>query len=695
MGKARKRKPRYQRFTNREVSWLQFNARVQMEADNPDNPLLERAKFLAIVTSNLDEFMQVRYHGIREAAHLQNAGKKPLGGGSARNLYRRVNKEILHQQNLQYMLFEGIRSELYLQGVQLYPIFTLTEAMGKRETEIFKTEIKPNLRQLSKDEVLQQKQLHLMVKLFSPRRKETRFATLALPTALPRLYELTSEKGVHMLIRLEDIVRHHLPQLFPKEQVEQAATFRILRNQDFPLGEDRQAGLPGLVREMLRKRRTGQVMRLEAEERMPEEMLLMLMQRFGLQREQRYRVTGPLDLNKLMMNLYGQITRPDLKYMPAEPVLETQLMEEDVFARIARKDYLLYHPYHSFAPVAHLLQKAAKDPAVKAIKQTLYRVSSNSPIVEALAEAAEGGKRVVVVFEAQARFDEENNLFWGERLQKAGCQVIFGLPDLKTHSKITLIEREENGKIKRYLHLATGNYHDVTAKLYTDMGLITANVRLGLDAHRFFTQVEGGPALPMEALVKAPEALKQKLLSLIAREAAHAMAGRPAGILAKMNSLQDKDVIEALYGASQAGVPVRLIVRGICCLVPRLPGISENIRVRSIVGRHLEHARAFVFENGGAGEAYLSSADWMVRNLEKRVELMFPVKNPRLRRAVENVLWLQWRDTEKAWQKQPDGSYVRRSPDGGERMNAQEELLKNIRGVLGAKVVPETAQSAE
>lgn len=695
MGSAKKRKNRDKTLTNRELSWLQFNQRVQMEADNPDNPLLERAKFLAIVTSNLDEFMQVRYGRICAAARGARGGKGVHGGHSAKSLLRRVNKAILHQQNFQYLLYEGIRSELYLQGVQLYPIFTLTKEMRARETEIFKKEIKPSLRRLSAEEVPQQKQLHLLVKLSHSQRKTVRFVTFTLPTALPRLYELSTDPGQHMFIRLEDIVRHHLRQLFPKEQAEQAAVFRVLRNQDFSMEETSQTDIPHQVREMLRMRRTGNVLRLEAEERMSEEALGMLVARFGIGPEQKYRVTGPLDLNKLMMNLYGELHLSDLKYPPVPPMLETELMGEDVFERIAKKDYLLCHPYHSFAPVVHLLERAAQDTAVTAVWQTLYRVSSNSPIVQALAQAAENGKRVTVLFEAFARFDEENNLFWGERLKQAGCHVLFGLPGLKTHSKVTLFEREENGEARRYLHLGTGNYHDGTAKLYTDMGLFTANPVMGEDAYAFFADLEGAATLPMRELVKAPEALKTTLLHLIEREKEYAIEGKPSGIIAKMNSLVDTAVIAALYSASNAGVPIRLIVRGICCLIPQLSGLSENIRVISIVGRHLEHARAFCFENGGESEVYLSSADWMPRNLQRRVELMFPVTDPACKRAVENVLALQWSDTEKACEQQSTGEYVRRSVRDGGRINAQERLLYHLQEVLDDAAADKTEVEPE
>ncbi|MCL1855323.1 MAG: hypothetical protein FWF86_06275, partial [Clostridia bacterium] len=456
MGVARKRKTRDRKLANREMSWLWFNRRVQMEADHPANPLLERAKFLAIVSSNLSEFLQVRYHGICMQAHGAEAARKVQGGMTARSLYRRVNREVLHQENHQYLLFGGIRSELYLQDVQLYPVFALTEAMREKEASIFRKEIKTNLKRLAVQAQPQQKQLYLLIKLVTPRKKASRFVTLALPTALPRLYDLSTDPRARRLIRLEDIVRHSLRQVFPRERVELAAVFRVIRNQNFPLMDTPDMDTPAAVRNMLRKRRTGKVVRLEAEERMSEEMLVMLMQRFDLRTEQRYRVTGPLDLNRLLMNLYGLLQRNDLKYPATEPLLLSELMGNNLWRRMAAKDTLLYHPYHSFAPVEHFLQLAARDPAVQAVRQTLYRVGGNSPVVQALMEAAENGKEVVVLFEACARFDEENNLFWGERLQRAGCRVIFGVQGLKTHSKITLVDRLERGKVRRYLHLGTG-----------------------------------------------------------------------------------------------------------------------------------------------------------------------------------------------------------------------------------------------
>ena len=687
MGTAHKRKAKRHAIENRELSWLAFNRRVQEEADNPDNPLLERAKFLSIVTSNLDEFIQVRYGRIYEAARKGEKG--------ARALYRRVNREVLRQNNAQYLLYEGIRSELYLQGVRLYPTFSLDEDHMRREKALFEKEIRPYLKvEPLRDSRPRQKQLYLLVKLARPRPKDAQFRLVSVPAALPRLFDLSKSKGEQYLIRVEDVVKHYLHRIFPKDQVEHAAVFRIIRNQNFPVQERSTDDIVPAVREMLSQRIGGEVMRLEAEERMSEEMLTLLMKHFAVERERRYRVTGPLDLNRMLMNLYGQVKRPELKFPPAQPVEIPELMGPDAFEQIDRRDFLMYHPYHSFAPVVRLMKLAAEDPTVRAIRQTLYRVSGNSPIVAALAQAAENGKEVQVLFEAHARFDEENNLYWGERLKRAGCRVMYGLPNLKTHSKITLFEREVDGETRREVHLGTGNYHDGTAKLYTDFGLLTADPTLTADAAAFFEGLERGGAEPLKELVTAPDLLAPTLLDLIERESGNAEAGRPARILAKMNSLSDKEIIKALLRAGRAGVEIDLIVRGICCVIPQIEGVSDHIRVRSIVGRHLEHARAFVFENGGQREVYLSSTDWMPRNLYRRVELMFPVKDAALARAVENVLYLQWNDTEKARTRLADGSYVL-SPRHADGINAQETLLKDVEGVFaGRYTAPEGAEAS-
>ena len=678
-----KRKEAQPRVLHRELSWLQFNHRVQMEADNPENPLLERAKYLAIVTSNLDEFMQVRYHRLLHSAQGSLGNQVQPCGLSDAEALANVNKAILRQQNLQYMLFEGIHSELYHQGIQFYPIFVLSDAMRTRTKEIFLNDFLPKLKPTPWTEELSpisQKKLHLIVRLRPKNGRESRCVSFSLPSS-PRVYELPSNGETRCFIRQEDLVKLHLNYLFPEERVEEASVYRILRNQDFPI--DERMDVATGVREMLLKRRTGQVMRLEAEERMGPELLAMLMRRFELSTTQRYRVVGPLDLGRLLMTLYGMLDRPELKYARKDPVVVPELVGEDLFAQIAQHDWLLYHPYHSFEPVINLFNRAALDPDVCSIKTTLYRVGTNSPIVRALLRAVENGKQVTVLFESRARFDEENNLAQGDRLKRAGCTVLFGIPHYKTHSKIALITRMEDGNPVRYLHLGTGNYHDGTAKLYTDMGLLTTDPQLGEDAARFFYGLEGnGTTFYTSTLAKAPEQLKPKLLDLIEREKLHALNDRPCGIIAKMNSLLDPQVIEALYSASCVGVPIDLIVRGICTLIPGIPAMSEHIRVISIVGRHLEHARAFQFTNGGEPEVYLSSADWMPRNLDKRVELMFPLRDAACARAVENVLALQLADSCKCWRLASDGGYVRQIADPKYAINAQERLLSDMVAVL-------------
>ena len=678
-----RRKDDQPRILNRELTWLQFNHRVQMEGDNSDNPLLERAKFVAIVTSNLDEFLQVRYHSLLEGAQSPDAEQLTPCGLSSRELYQRVNKAILRQQNLQYQLYEGIHSELYHQGIQAYPIFMLTDAMRARVKEIFLNDLMPKLKAVPWGEEIaptSQKKLHLMIRLRSKVGKAVRYVTLSLPSS-PRIYDLPCAEDLRCYIRQEDLVRLFLPVLFPEDLTEEASVFRLLRNQDFPL--DEQEDVATAVKEMLLKRRAGDVMRLEVEERMSAELLSMLMKRFNVSSERRYRATGPLDLSKLLLSVYGQFDRPELKYPRGEAIVVPALAGPDVFEQIARQDWLVYHPYHSFEPLVNLLNRAATDPDVTSVKMTLYRVGSNSPVVRALLKAAENGKQVVVLFESRARFDEENNLSQGDRLRRAGCTVNFGLPGYKTHSKTLLITRMEGGQLRRYLHLGTGNYHDGTAKLYTDMGLFTADPALGEDAARFFYGLEGNSTVfSTSMLVKAPDQLKPRLLALIAREREHALSGRPSGIVAKMNSLLDTQVVEALYEASGAGVPIDLIVRGICTLIPGVEGMSENIRVLSIVGRHLEHARAFRFENGGSPEVYLSSADWMPRNLSKRVELMFPVQDAACRRAVENILSLQLDDNQKSWLMQPDGTYTRKAAEGVGPVNAQELLYRELEDIF-------------
>lgn len=478
---------------NRDLSWIQFNERILDEADNLYNPLLERAKFLAIVTSNMDEFFQVRYHSIFENGYEKTEDEhKGMGGLTPHKLYKKVTLALQEQYKRQYVIYDGIRGELYRECVRIFPAFFRDTAMVEEEVSVFTNEILPQLQVEPIEKAnIQQKQLYICVKLSHEKTKKASFMIIGLPSVLKRLYVLSEIGDVKCIIRLEDIVKHHIQQLFPKDIVEYCAMFRILRNQDFEVREEKTEDIVPAVRKMIEKRNTGKPMRIEVEESMSEEMLTLLMREMKVVQEQTIRAAGPLDLNKLMMSLYSIVDRPDLKYDVVKPVELPELMGEDIFEKIEQKDRLMFHPYHSFEPVLNLINRAAEDADVTAIKMVLYRVSKSSPIIDALIRAAKQQKNVFVLFEAHARFDEENNLRCGEMLEKAGCKVIYGVPNLKVHSKITLIEKNCGEHVKHYLHLGTGNYNEGTAKLYTDFGLLTANEQLGRDAVAFFEQFEG------------------------------------------------------------------------------------------------------------------------------------------------------------------------------------------------------------
>lgn len=671
------------RYLDRELTWLQFNHRVQKEAENPQNPLLERAKFLGIVTSNLDEFMQVRYVSILRDGRGANRGAHLSSGLTMERKLELVDGAVTEQQQMQYVLYHGIVDELKSKGIRYFPHIEQTDAVKAEIKRIFWGDIMPKLKIIPWGEEywpMNQKKLRLMVKLQPKNGKEVRYAMVSYP-GTPRLFELPCEDGTICLIRHEDLLRQWLWMMFSQDDIVEASAFRIIRNQEFPL--DPEEDVATAVREMLVKRTTGDVMRLEAEEGISEEALKILAQHFEVPDDQLFRVAGPLDLGKLMMTSYGMIHRPDLKYPKVKQVLVHELMDSQIFRRMDERDWLLFHPYHSFEPIINLFSQAAADPEVIAVKTTLYRVGNNSQVVRALVKAAEAGKQVEVVMETQARFDEDANLSNSERLRRAGCRVICGIPGLKTHSKAILITRKDHGALKQYVHLGTGNYHDGNAKIYTDMGLLTSDQQICADVLSFFQALEHeSRELHTKALIAAPTNLKSTVFELIRREKEHALAGRPSGIVAKMNSLLDENVTEALYDASAAGVKIRLIVRGICTLIPSDERFSKNIQVISIVGQHLEHARAFVFENGGDKDVYLSSADWMPRNLDRRYELMFRIRDERCRRAIENVLRLQLMDNQKCWIMDRCGDYARRQPDGELPVNAQEVLITSINEVF-------------
>ena len=504
------------------------------------------------------------------------------------------------------------------------------------------------------------------------------FATVQVPSVLPRIVEIPSaEKGARSVILLEEIIERNMAKLFLSYDVICVHPYRIMRNADLTIDEDDASDLLKEIQKQLRKRRWGEVIRLEVEEKIDKRLLKILRKEFEIKEDGIYRINGPLDLT-FLMKMYGIEGFDDYKtprYIP-QPVPELT-GKPDIFEEIRKGDILLHHPYQTFDPVVDFVKKASRDPQTLAIKQTLYRVSGNSPIIAALAQAAENGKQVSVLVELKARFDEENNIAWAKMLERAGCHVIYGLVGLKTHSKITLVVRREEDGIRRYVHLGTGNYNDSTAKLYTDMGLLTCSEPIGEDATAVFNMLSGySEPASWNKLCLAPIWLRDRFLDMIRRETAHAKKGDPAHIIAKMNSLCDEELIEALYEASAAGVKIELIVRGICCLKVGIPGVSENISVRSIVGTFLEHSRIYYFLNGGQEEIYLSSADWMPRNLDRRVEILFPVENERLKKEVFHVLEIQLQDTMKAQVKQPDGSYEHIDRRGKTALCAQDYFME-------------------
>ena len=516
------------------------------------------------------------------------------------------------------------------------------------------------------------------------------FATVQVPSVLPRIVEIPSEKnGERAVILLEELIERNMSKLFLSYDVVCVHPYRIMRNADLTIDEDDASDLLKEIQKQLKKRRWGEVIRLEVEEKIDKRLLKTLKKEFEIKEDGIYRINGPLDLT-FLMKMYGISGFDDYKeprYIP-QPVPELT-GKPDIFEEIRKGDILLHHPYQTFDPVVDFVKKASKDPQVLAIKQTLYRVSGNSPIIAALAQAAENGKQVSVLVELKARFDEENNIAWAKMLERAGCHVIYGLVGLKTHSKITLVVRREDDGIRRYVHLGTGNYNDSTAKLYTDMGLLTCSEAIGEDATAVFNMLSGySEPAGWKKLSLAPLWLRDRFLTMIRRETEHARSGEPARIIAKMNSLCDEELIAALYEASAAGVEIDLIVRGICCLKVGIPGISDHISVRSIVGTFLEHSRIYYFLNGGQEEIYLSSADWMPRNLDRRVEILFPIENENLKKETFHVLEIQLQDTIKAQMKQPDGTYEHIDRRGKPALCSQEYFMEYAKNLNKPQDVP-------
>lgn len=677
-----------EKFRNRELSWLAFNERVLSEAKDKHIPLMERLKFLSITASNLDEFFMIRVASLKDQV---NAGytKKDISGMTSAEQIDAILKETHKFAQAQYNTYNrSFLPALKKAGLKIVTEYEeLTEEQADYVDTYFKQEVFPVLTPMAVDSsrpfpLIRNKSLNIGALLMDKKKKDTiDFATVQVPSVLPRVVPIPSDKdNCTTIILLEQIIEKNIQKLFMNYKVLCATPFRVMRNADLTIDEDEAADLLIEIEKQLKKRQWGEAIRLEVEDDIDKRLLKILRKELKLGEDAIFKINGPLDLTFLMKvyGLEGFDQLKEEKYTPQQPKMLDS--GRGLFEQIREHDILLHHPYESFDPVVNFVRMAASDPDVLAIKQTLYRVSSNSPIIASLAQAAENGKQVSVLVELKARFDEENNIVWARKLEKAGCHVIYGLVGLKTHSKITLVVRKEEDGIRRYVHLGTGNYNDSTAKLYTDMGMFTCKPRYGEDATAVFNMLSGySEPLAWNKLSLAPLWLRDKFLSLINREREHAANGRPARIIAKMNSLCDPGIIEALYDASAAGVEIDLIVRGICCLRAGIPGLSENIHVRSIVGTFLEHSRIFYFSNNGSPEYYMGSADWMPRNLDKRVEILFPVEDPALQEEIHNILDIQLADTKKAHLLMPDGTYVKVDQRGKTPLNSQMHFCEQAK----------------
>ncbi|MBU9729172.1 RNA degradosome polyphosphate kinase [Diplocloster modestus] len=694
------KKPEY--YMNRELSWIKFNDRVLSEARDKSIPLFERLKFLSITASNLDEFYMIRVASLKDMVHAEYT-KPDIAGMTPSEQLIQISEELHEMTSLQYSTYNrSLLPALKQHGLKIITYHEdLTEEEGKFVDKYFMENVYPVLTPMAVDSsrpfpLIRNKTLNiaaLLVKKEEKSREEFEFATVQVPSVLPRIIQIPGKKEETTVILLEEIIERNIQSLFLSYDIICAHPYRIIRNADLTIDEDEAADLLKEIQKQLKRRQWGEVIHLEVEEKMDKRLLKILKREFAMLEEDIYKISGPLDLT-FLMKLYGLDGYKSLKAKPhvPAPVPET-MTDEDIFTQIRSGDILLHHPFQSFDPVVNFVRQAAKDPDVLAIKQTLYRVSGNSPIIAALAQAAENGKQVSVLVELKARFDEENNIVWAKMLEKAGCHVIYGLVGLKTHSKITLVVRREEDGIRRYVHLGTGNYNDATAKLYTDMGLLTCSEAIGEDATAVFNMLSGySEPLSWHKLALAPIWLRDRFISLIRRETQQAKEKKPARIIAKMNSLCDQDIIAALYEASAAGVKVDLIVRGICSLKTDIPKVSENITVRSIVGNFLEHSRIFYFYNNGQEEIYMGSADWMPRNLDKRVEILFPVENETLKQEVIHILQIQLEDNVKAHILNKKGSYEKIDKRGKILMDSQMYFCEEA-AARAVRPAEETTQS--
>ena len=674
-------------YENRELSWLKFHDRVMKEERDKENLLMERLKFLSITASNLDEFMMVRVASLKD---MVNAGYKgrDIAGMTAQEQLEALGPVLHEFVDEQYNTWN--RSLLQLLKKEGITVVTEHESLNDEQKafvdQYFDVSVFPVVTPMAVDSsrpfpLIRNKTLNIAALLRKKKKKEgekgdLEFATVQVPSVLPRVVGLPAREGETAVILLEEIIERNISKLFLNYDVVCAHPYRIMRNADLSIDEEDAQDLLKEIERQLKRRQWGEVIRLEVEDSMDKRLLKILKKELSIKDEVIYYINGPLDLT-FLMKLYGLPGYDHLRDKPWKPQPNPMLegYEEDIFAKIRERDIFLDHPYQTFEPVVDFVRQAANDPQVLAIKQTLYRVSGNSPIIAALAKAAENGKQVTVLVELKARFDEEHNIIWARKLEQAGCHVIYGLLGLKTHCKICLVVRKEEEGICRYVHMATGNYNDSTAKQYTDTGIFTCDSAIGQDASAVFNMLSGySEPLSWNKLIMAPLWMKDTFISLIEREIRHVENGYEGHIIAKVNSLSHPDIIEELYKASSAGVKIDLIVRGICCLKVGIPGVSENITVRSIVGTFLEHSRIFYFENAGDSEVYMGSADWMPRNLDRRVELVFPVEDEYCKERAMHILKTQLEDNVKARILTPEGTYERQDRRGKVLICAQDQF---------------------
>lgn len=672
-------------YLNRELAQLEFNFRVLAQAQDASVPLLERMRYLCISCTNLDEFFEVRVAVLREQVNMSELRPGP-DAMPASEVLTLIRERALTLVKAQYEFWNAtLLPALELEGVRFSKRDSWTVKQRRWLQGYFRNEILPVLSPLGLDPAhpfprILNKSLNLAVVLKGRDAfgREGHMALVRAPRSLPRIIRMPTEvaESPYDFVFLSSVLHEFMDELFPGMQVKGSYQFRVTRNSELVVDEDEVQNIALALRDELKGRGFARPVRLEVADNCPKAIADMLTQNFELSDSEVYRCEGPVNVSRVNA-VYDQVDRPDLKFPTFAPrVLPVVIEESSLFDAIRERDILLHHPFESFNAVIELVREASVDPDVLAIKQTLYRVGNNSPLVDHLIEAARQGKDVTVVVELRARFDEEANLRLANRLQEAGVQVVYGVVGFKTHAKMLLIVRREQGVLRRYAHLSTGNYHQITSRIYTDFGLMTANPDIGEDAHLLFLQLSGlGPIIKLKCLLHSPFTLHKGLMEKIEREIANAQAGKPARIIAKMNALNEEHVVEVLYRASQAGVQIDLIVRGACALRPGIPGVSDNIRVRSIVGRFLEHSRVYWFQNDDTPEIYCSSADWMERNLLRRIETCFPIRDPKLAaRVYDESLANYLADNTQAWQLQSDGSYLRLMP-GAEPVHAAQQTL--------------------